>query len=138
MPKGKKRKHAARSPSPKDKHKRHQKSLTLEDPEEMEVEYDDQAWLAEANNIVAELTWMNTLLERSIQVVEGSRAVVDWISSRLELFLQQQREFQVMLFGKPRKEVGMSLDLEEEDEVMEKASRSDAGRSGEADGSMEM
>jgi hypothetical protein len=138
VPKGKKRKHAAGSPSPKGKGKKRQKSPTPEDPEEMETEYDDQAWVAAANSIVAELARTNTLLERSIQAAEGSRAAADRMSSGIELFLQQQREFQAMLFGHIRKGFRTSPGPEEEDEVMERASGSDAGGSGEADGSMEM
>lgn len=136
MSKSKKRKHTAGSPSPKGKGKKHQKSPTPEVPDEME--YDDQAWVAAANNIVAELARTNTLLERSIQAAEGSRAAADRMSSGIELFLQQQREFQAMLFGHIRRGFRTSPDPEEEDEVMEKASGSDAGGSGEADGSMEM
>ncbi|KAG1802342.1 hypothetical protein EV424DRAFT_1545274 [Suillus variegatus] len=134
--KSKKRKHTAGSPSPKGKGKKRQKSPTPEVPDEME--YDDQAWVAAANNIVVELAQTNTLLERSIQAAEGSRAAADRMSSGIELFLQQQREFQAMLFGHIRRGFRTSPDLEEEDEVMEKASGSDAGGSGEADGSMEM
>ncbi|KAG2147842.1 uncharacterized protein EDB93DRAFT_1103926 [Suillus bovinus] len=143
VPKGKKRQRAAGSPSLKGKGKRCQKSLTLDVAEDME--YDDQAWVATANNIVAELAWTSTLLERSIEAAEGSRAAADRMSSGLEVFLRQQREFQALLFGRLGKvdevhlEVArMMLEVEEENEEMGKASRSDAGGSGEAEGSMEM
>jgi hypothetical protein len=53
------------------------------------MEYDDQAWVAAANNIVAELAQTNSLLERSIMVAEGSRAAVDRMCNRLNLFLHQ-------------------------------------------------
>jgi hypothetical protein len=66
------------------------------------MEYDDQAWVATANNIVAELAWTNSLLEKSIEVAEGSRAASEWMCSGLELFLQQQREFQALLFKELR------------------------------------
>ncbi|KAG1720198.1 uncharacterized protein EDB91DRAFT_1257092 [Suillus paluster] len=41
------------------------------------TEYDDQAWVAAANDIVAALAQTNRLLERSIAVAEGSRAAMD-------------------------------------------------------------
>jgi hypothetical protein len=63
------------------------------------MEYDDQAWVAAANNIVVELTRTNALLEKSIEVAEGSRAATERMCSGLELFLQQQREFQALLFS---------------------------------------
>jgi hypothetical protein len=85
--------------------------------------------VAAANSIVAELARTNSLLERSILVAEGSRAAVDWMCFRLEQFLQQQREFQAMLFGKlwmglrtTPDEVWKASD-EEEDEEMDKGSR---------------
>jgi hypothetical protein len=82
--KGKKRQHAARSPSPKGKGKKHQWSPT---PEALDyMEYDDQAWVAAANNIVAELAWTNLLLEKSIEAAEGSRAATEWMCFGLELF----------------------------------------------------
>jgi hypothetical protein len=50
------------------------------------MEYDDQAWVAAANNIVAELAWTNLLLEKSIEAAEGSRAAMEWMCFGLELF----------------------------------------------------
>jgi hypothetical protein len=52
------------------------------------MEYDDQAWVAAANNIVAELARTNALLEKSIEVAEGSRVAMERMCSGLELFLQ--------------------------------------------------
>jgi hypothetical protein len=73
--KGKKRQRAAGSPSPRGKGKKRQQSPTPEAPDYME--YDDQAWVAAANNIVAELTRTNALLEKSIEAAEGSRAATE-------------------------------------------------------------
>jgi len=50
------------------------------------MEYDDQAWVAAANNIVAELAWTNLLLEKSIEAAEGSRAATERMCFGLELF----------------------------------------------------
>jgi hypothetical protein len=102
--------------------------------------------VAAANNIVVELAWTNSLLEKSIEVVEGSRAALEWMCSGLELFLQQQREFQALLFKELRLAPQMALygvqmspdEEEEEDEEMDKVSRSEEGRSGGDEGSMEM
>jgi len=48
------------------------------------MEYDDQAWVAAANNIVVELTRTNALLEKSIEAAEGSsvKMGVKWAASR--------------------------------------------------------
>jgi hypothetical protein len=105
--------------------------------------------VAAANNIVVELIRTNSLLERSILVAEGSRAAADWMCSRLEIFIQQQREFQAMLFGElqmglranpeeVRKSSDEEEDVEKEDEEMDKGSRSEESGSGEVDESMEM
>jgi hypothetical protein len=150
VPRGKKRQRPAGSPSPKGKGKRRQKSPTPEAPEV--VEYDDQAWVAAANGIVEELARTNALLERSIQAAEGSRAAADRMCSGLETFLQQQREFQALLFGELRirlrtapDEVRMASDEgriasdeEENSEAVSKGPGSDMDESGEADASMEM
>jgi hypothetical protein len=58
----------------------------------VDVEYDDQAWVAAANSIVAELAWTNGLLERSTQAAKGSRAAADQMSNSMLRFLDQQRE----------------------------------------------
>jgi hypothetical protein len=112
--------------------------------------------VAAANNIVAELIRTNSLLERSILAAEGSRAAADRMYSGLEIFVQQQREFQAMLFGELRMGLRANLeevqksseevqkssdeeeDVEKEDEEMDKGSGSEESRSGEADESMEM
>lgn len=137
--KGKKRQRPAGSPSPKGKGKRRQKSPTPEPSEVME--YDDQAWVAAANNIVAELARTNTLLERSLLAAEGSRAAADRMSSGLEDFLKQQREFQALFLGGIRmglrfnnptdsEENQKSSDVEVEDEEMEKGSGGEENESG--------
>jgi len=156
VPRGKKRQCPAGTPSLKGKGKRRQKSPTPEAPEVME--YDDQAWVAAANGIVEELARTNALLERSIQAAEGSRAAADRMCSGLETFLQQQREFQALLFGElwiglrtapdevwmASDEGRIASDEEEEDddeensEEVSKGSGSDMDESGEADASMEM
>jgi len=110
------------------------------------MEYDDQAWVSAANNIVVELTRTNVLLEKSIEVAEGSRAATERMCSGLELFLQQQREFQALLFKELRLDPQITLDKaqmgpdeeEEGDEEMEKVSGSEEGRSGADEESMEM
>jgi hypothetical protein len=108
------------TPSPKGKGKRHQKSPTPEVLEE--VEYDDQAWVAAANNIVAELIRTNSLLERSILAAEGSRAAADRMCSGLEIFVRQQREFQAMLFGELR--MGLRANPEEVRKSLEEVRKS--------------
>jgi len=108
--------------------------------------YDDQAWVAAANNIVAELARTNSLLEKSIEVAEGSRAAMERMCSGLELFLQQQREFQALLFKELRLDPQIASDKaqmgpdeeEEGDKEMENASRSEEGGSRGDEGSMEM
>jgi hypothetical protein len=110
------------------------------------MEYDDQAWVAAANNIVAELARTNSLLEKGIEAAEGSRVAMEQMYSGLELFLQQQREFQALLFKELRLDPQIALDKvrmgpdeeEEEDEEMDNASGSEEGRSGGDEGSMEM
>jgi hypothetical protein len=105
--------------------------------------------VAAANNIVVELVRTNSLLERSILAAEGSRAAADRMCSGLEIFIQQQREFQAMLFGELRMGLRANLeevqkssdeeeDVEKEDEEMDKGSGSEESGSGEADESMEM
>ncbi|KAG2128788.1 hypothetical protein BD769DRAFT_1667388 [Suillus cothurnatus] len=83
---GKKRSHPDGTPSPKGKGK------AIIGVDLVDVEYDDQAWVAAANSIVAELAWTNGLLERSIQVAKGSRAAADQMSNSMLGFLNQQRE----------------------------------------------
>jgi hypothetical protein len=110
------------------------------------MEYDDQAWVAAANNIVAELARTNCLLEKSIEVAEGSRAAMEQMCSGLELFLQQQREFQALLFKELRLDPQIALDKaqmgpneeEEGDEEMENASGSEEGGSRADEESMKM
>jgi hypothetical protein len=105
------------------------------------MEYDDQAWVAAANNIVVELAQTNSLLEKSIEAAEGSRAALEWMCSGLELFLQQLREFQALLFKElsldpqmASDKAQMGPDEEEEDEEMENASGSEESGSGGDEG----
>jgi hypothetical protein len=110
------------------------------------MEYDDQAWVAAANNIVVELARTNSHLEKSIEAAKGSRAATEWMCSGLELFLQQQREFQALLFKELRLDPQIASDKArmgpdeggEEDEEMENASGSEEGGSRGDEGSMEM
>lgn len=112
VPRGKKRQRPSGEPSPRGKGKKRQKSPVPEVPEVPEVmEYDDQAWVAAANSIVAELARTNSLLERNILAAEGSREAVDRMCSGLDLFLQQQREFQALLFGELRMGSRMTADV---------------------------
>ncbi|KAG1735747.1 uncharacterized protein EDB91DRAFT_1083647 [Suillus paluster] len=53
------------------------------------AEYDDQAWVAAANNIVAALVRTNGLLEQGIAAAEESWAAMD-------RFVEEQRTFQVL------------------------------------------
>ncbi|KIK38825.1 hypothetical protein CY34DRAFT_771364 [Suillus luteus UH-Slu-Lm8-n1] len=111
VPRGKKRQCPTGEPSLRGKGKKRQRSPVLEVPEVSEVmEYDDQAWVAAANSIVAELARTNSLLERNILAAEGSRAAVDRMCTGLDLFLQQQREFQALLFGELRMGSRMTAD----------------------------
>jgi hypothetical protein len=132
------------TPSPKGKGKRCQQSLNLDSDEEVtvisnlatiigvdlvDIEYDDQAWVAAANSIVAELAQTNGLLERSIQVAKGSRAAADQISISMLRFLDQQRELNNSLLeaikGRSSRS-GSGLSGQESPEV-EKEGKDEAG-----------
>jgi hypothetical protein len=63
---------------------------TVVGPEPAFLEYDDEAWVAAANSIVAELAQTNGLLERSIAAAEGSRDAADWMTAGLAEFLEMQ------------------------------------------------
>jgi hypothetical protein len=107
--KGKKRVHTVGTPSPKGKGKRRQKSLGLSDnsveivpspsiiSEELGFQdYDDQARVAAANDMIAELAWTNTLLEQSVQVAESSTAAIG-------RFMDEQRVFQALFLTEMRR-----------------------------------
>jgi hypothetical protein len=89
---------------------------------------------------------MLLLLEKSIEAAKGSRVATERMCSRLELFLQQQREFQALLFKELRLDPQIASDKaqmgpdeeEEGDEEMENASGSEEGRSRGDEESMEM
>jgi hypothetical protein len=76
--------------------------VTIEGTDEDFVEYDDQAWVAAANGIIAELARTNGLLQDGIAAAEGSRIAMERMSSTMEAFLQQQREFQALLIEEIR------------------------------------
>ncbi|KAG2738871.1 hypothetical protein P692DRAFT_20882257 [Suillus brevipes Sb2] len=126
--KGKKRARAVGTPSPKGKGKRHQRSPELLDnsveiiprphiiSEELGFqEYDDQASVAAINDMVSEMARTNSLLERNIQVAEGSTAAIG-------RFIEEQRVFQAFFLAELRRifpvaaEVEKELDTEEETE----------------------
>ena len=111
--KGKKRDRGEGTPSPKGKGKRRQRSpdmdieeisnpRTIIGEEEHWAEYDDQAWVAAANSIVAELARTNGLLERSIVAAESSRAAMEWSSDAMVRFVEEQRAFQALLLESVR------------------------------------
>ncbi|KAG1848227.1 hypothetical protein F4604DRAFT_1935439 [Suillus subluteus] len=108
--KGGKRLRAEVTPSPKGKAKRRQRSPVFldDDIEEIPnpdvvvvadelVDYNDLGWAVAANNIVGELTWMNELLEKSVDAAESSRVAMERSSAAMERFLTQQKTFQAML-----------------------------------------
>jgi hypothetical protein len=120
--KGKKRARAVGTPSPKGKGKRHQRSPELSD-NSVEIiprphiiseepgfqEYDDQAWVAAINDMVAEMARTN------VQAAEGSTAAIG-------RFIEEQRVFQAFFLAELRRifpvaaEVEKELDTEEETE----------------------
>lgn len=146
--KGKKRARPEGSPSPKGKGKRRQRSpedidddveivsspRTVIGEEQDWTEYDDQAWVAAANNIVAELARTNGLLERGIGAAEGSRAAMDRVSENMLRFMEEQREFQTLFLEGLRNGFRMNVEESPEEEVAEGAEK-EAGGSG---GDMEM
>ncbi|KAG1862920.1 hypothetical protein C8R48DRAFT_773657 [Suillus tomentosus] len=146
--KGKKRARPEGPPSPKGKGKQRQKSpedidndmeilsspQTVIGEEQNWTEYDDQAWVVVANNIVAELARTNGLLERGIGAAEGSRAAMDWVSETMLRFMEEQREFQNLFLEGVRTRFRMNVEDSPEEEITEGAEK-EAGRSG---GDMEM
>jgi hypothetical protein len=158
---GKKRSCLEGTPSPKGKGKRHQQSPDLDSDEEVtvisnpatiigadpaDIEYDDQAWVAAANSIVAELAQTNRLLERSIQVAEGSRAAADQMSISILRFFDQQRELHNFLLeairggpsGSGSGLSGQESPVEGLGEVeKDEAGGNEAGGSGRSGGDME-
>ncbi|KAG1726648.1 uncharacterized protein EDB91DRAFT_1086731 [Suillus paluster] len=135
--KGKKRERAEGTPSPRAKGKKRQQSL-VEMDDDVEVisnpqtviaeegrwtEYDDQAWVATANNIVAALARTNGLLERSIAVAEGSRAAMD-------RFMEEQRAFQALFLEAARNGFHVEAAEEPEETEVEVEGGSGAGVSG--------
>jgi hypothetical protein len=161
---GKKKSCPEGTPSPKGKGKRHQQSPDPDSDEEVtvisnlatiigvdpaDIEYDDQAWVAAANSIVAELAQTNGLLERSIQATEESSAAADQMSINMLRFLDQQRELHNSLLeairGRPSgSESGLSGQEspvdglgEVEKEGEDEAGGNEAGGSSRSGGDME-
>ncbi|KAG2739445.1 hypothetical protein P692DRAFT_20881680 [Suillus brevipes Sb2] len=94
--KGKKRARMG-TPSPRGKGKRRQRSLELSDDsiqivprptiiseEPVLQEFNDQAWVAAVNDMVAEMARMNSLLEWNVQAAESSATATG-------LFMEEQR-----------------------------------------------
>ncbi|KAG1720867.1 hypothetical protein EDD22DRAFT_962695 [Suillus occidentalis] len=133
--KGKKRARMG-TPSPKGKGKRRQRSPELSDdsiqfvPRPITIseepalqEFDDQAWVAAVNDMVAEMARTNSLLERTVQAAEGSTAAIG-------RFMEEQRVFQAFFLAELRRiypmeaEVGNESDTEGETEEEEEEEKS--------------
>jgi hypothetical protein len=99
--------------------------------EQNRTEYDDQAWVAAANNIVAELAWTNGLLERGIRAAEGSRAAMDRVSETMVRFMEEQREFQNLFLEGLRSGFWMNVEDSLEEEVSEGAEKEASGSGGD-------
>ena len=97
------------TPSPRGKGKRRQRSPELSDDsiqivprptiiseEPVLQEFDDQAWVAAVNDMVAEMARMNSLLERNVQAVESS-------ASATTAFMEEQRVFQAFFLSELRR-----------------------------------
>ncbi|KAG2746219.1 hypothetical protein P692DRAFT_201868006 [Suillus brevipes Sb2] len=121
--------------SPRGKGKRRQRSPELSDDsiqivprptiiseEPVLQEFDDQAWVAAVNDMVAEMARMNSLLERNVQVAEGSMAAIG-------CYMEEQRMFQALFLTEVRrifppevqKESDTEGETEEEEEEEEKS-----------------
>jgi hypothetical protein len=86
--------------------------------EENLTEYDDKAWVAAANNIVAELARTNGLLDRSASVAEGSRLAIDRLGEAMGKFMKEQGDIQALLLRGIRNAIQASAeghpDMEED------------------------
>jgi hypothetical protein len=86
--------------------------------EEYSTEYDDQAWVAAANNIVAELARTNGLLDRSASVADGSRLAIDRLGEAMGKFMKEQGDMQELLLHRIRNAIRASAeahpDMEED------------------------
>jgi uncharacterized protein YbaR (Trm112 family) len=128
--KGKKRARMG-TPSPRGKGKRRQRSPELSDDsiqivprptiiseEPVLQEFDDQAWVAAVNDMVAEMARMNSLLERNVQAAESSATTTN-------LFMEEQRVFQAFFLSELRRiypmreEVPVRTEEEAEEEAEE-------------------
>ncbi|KAG1828909.1 hypothetical protein EV424DRAFT_1536128 [Suillus variegatus] len=132
--KGKKYAHPEGTPSPKAKGKRCQQSPEDIDNDVEIISSPWTAWVATANNIVAELAQTNGLMERGIAAAEGSRAAMDQVSETMLRFMEEQREFQNLFLEGLRNRFRMNVENSLEEEVAGEAEK-EAGGSG---GDMEM
>lgn len=71
-----------------------QNSRMMIGDEERWVEYDDQAWVAAANNIADELARTNDIMEKGIEAAEGTREAIERMTRSVEEFMEAQRDFQ--------------------------------------------
>ncbi|KAG1719532.1 hypothetical protein EDD22DRAFT_963182 [Suillus occidentalis] len=116
--KGKKRARMG-TPSPKGKVPR---PITISEEPALQ-EFDDQAWVAAVNDMVAEMARTNSLLERTVQAAEGSTAAIG-------RFMEEQRVFQAFFLAELRRiypmeaEVGNESDTEGETEEEEEEEKS--------------
>jgi hypothetical protein len=103
------------------------------------TEYDDQAWVAAANNIVAELARTNGLMERGIAAAEGSRAAMDRVSETMLRFIEEQREFQSLFAEGLRSGFRMNVEKTSEEDALEETNGEEAAKeAGGSGGDMEM
>jgi hypothetical protein len=120
----------------KGKGKRRQRSLELSDDSVQFVpwpitiseepalqEFDDQAWVAAINDMVAEMAQMNSLLERNIQAAEGSATAIG-------LFMEEQRVFQAFFLSELRRIYPMAEEVRKESETEEETEEEEEGKSG--------
>jgi uncharacterized protein YbaR (Trm112 family) len=140
--KGKKRARMG-TPSPRGKGKRRQRSPELSDDsiqivprptiiseEPVLQEFDDQAWVAAVNDMVAEMARMNSLLERNVQAAESSATTTN-------LFMEEQRVFQAFFLSELRRiypmreEVPVRTEEEAQEEAQEEAEEETEDETGE-------
>ena len=147
--KGKKRARMG-TPSPRGKGTRRQRSPELSDDsiqivprptiiseEPVLQEFDDQAWVAAVNDMVAEMARMNSLLERNVQAVESS-------ATATTLFMEEQRVFQAFFLSELRRiypmaeEVPVRREEEAEEETEEETEEEEEKEKSRGDEDMEV
>jgi hypothetical protein len=126
------------TPSPRGKGKRRQRSPELSDDSIQFVprpttiseepalqEFDDQAWVAAVNDMVAEMARMNSLLERNVQAAEGSTTAIG-------LYMEEQRVFQAFFLSELRRIYPMAeeVPVRKESETEEETEEEEEGKSG--------